>query len=125
MSQKVQPNYSANLMCSMLLQGSEPLHCRFKDGQKITGANAKDLTFSALIPSDHGAYEVSVSNEAGAKRSSPVQIVVHEPITVTQQPTDARVIEGGGAVFEVKSIGTKPIQYEWRFNGKAIEGASI
>ena len=113
------------LTLSVVASGSEPLEYQWsKDGQAIEGANAKELAFDSLATSDAASYSVSISNEAGTVVSDEVAITVHVPITITQQPEQARVIEGETATFTVVASGTDPIEYEWRFNSQVIEGAS-
>ncbi|MBN86526.1 MAG: hypothetical protein CL885_03285, partial [Dehalococcoidia bacterium] len=103
--------------------GSEPLNYQwYKNGEILKDAQDSKIEFRALIPDNQGVYSVKISNEAGSTLSKEVKLVVHEPIRVTQQPQNIRVIEGDSAYFEVKSTGTQPINYEWRFNGSVIEG---
>ena len=45
--------------------------------------------------------EVKVTNEGGSVISGSVTIVANEPVTITKQPNEARVIQGGSVVFEV------------------------
>ncbi len=113
------------LTLSVVASGSEPLVYQWhKDGETIDGAEAKALAFEKLETTDAAAYTVSISNEAGTVVSESVAITVHVPITITQQPVEARVIEGETTSFTVAAEGTEPIEYAWRFNSKAIDGAS-
>src|SRR5262249_45773449 len=43
---------------------------------------------------------------------------------ITQQPQSQVVAPGGNATFSVVAIGYAPLNYQWRFNGNAIPGAS-
>ena len=49
--------------------------------------------------------------------------MVNEPIGITEQLSEARVIEGGTVQLEIKATGTEPIRYEWLFNSELITGA--
>ena len=113
------------LTLSVVASGSEPLVYQWhKDGEAIEGAKAKKLVFEALATTDAAAYTVSISNEAGAVESESAGITVHVPITITEQPVEARVIEGETASFIVGAQGTEPIEYSWRFNSEVIDGAT-
>ena len=69
-------------------------------------------------------YSVVVKNTAGEATSGEAQVVIYQPITITEQPVEARVIEGETASFIVGAQGTEPIEYSWRFNSEVIDGAT-
>ena len=50
---------------------------------------------------------MSISNEAGTVVSESVAITVQVPIAITQQPVEARVIEGETTSFTVASGGDR------------------
>ena len=96
------------LTLSVVASGSEPLVYQWhKDGEAIEGAKAKKLVFEALATTDAAAYTVSISNEAGAVESESAGITVHVPITITEQPVEARVIEGETASIHSGSAGNR------------------
>ena len=82
-----------------------------KEGEAIAGAEAQELAFENLATTDASSYTVSISNEAGTVVSDSVAVTVHVPITITQQPVEARVIEGETTSFTVAAEGTEPIEY--------------
>jgi hypothetical protein len=48
--------------------------------------------------------------------------VVLLPPSITRQPTDQTVDEGGTATFTVEATGTAPLGYQWRRNGTDLDG---
>lgn len=46
------------------------------------------------------------------------------PATITQQPANVTVAEGGTATFSVTATGAGPITYQWAFNNVNIPGAT-
>lgn len=44
--------------------------------------------------------------------------------TLTAQPQDTSVIEGGSASFSVSATGTPPLSYQWQRNGADLPGAT-
>lgn len=50
--------------------------------------------------------------------------VVPEPPVIDTQPASLTVLAGGTAQFGVIARGTKPLSYQWRFNGVDIPGAT-
>ncbi|MBT6659558.1 MAG: cadherin-like domain-containing protein, partial [Verrucomicrobia bacterium] len=105
--------------------GSEPLtYYWHKDGELLLESGDPVLKIASTIPQDSGLYSVVVKNTAGEATSEDSQVTIHQPITITQQPEEARVIEGETTSFEVKAEGTEPIEYLWRFNSEVIDGAT-
>ncbi|MFN7140171.1 MAG: immunoglobulin domain-containing protein, partial [Limisphaerales bacterium] len=66
--------------------------------------------------------EVTVSNFAGSESSS-ATLVVYDAPTITVQPAAATTTAGKDAVFSVGATGY-PLNYQWRFNGAPIAGAT-
>ena len=46
------------------------------------------------------------------------------PPSLTQQPANLSVIEGGSAMFVSAATGTAPLSYQWKLNGNSISGAT-
>jgi hypothetical protein len=53
-----------------------------------------------------------------------VNAVFVQPVTITGQPQNVTVAEGGTANFSVTASGTAPLSYAWRFNGTPLAGAT-
>jgi len=52
-----------------------------------------------------------------------VETIINPP-TITSQPSDQRIIEGGTATFSVTASGALPLSYQWNFNGTNLVGAT-
>ncbi len=51
-------------------------------------------------------------------------LTVIVPPTIVVQPADTGVGSGMNATFSVTAVGTGTLQYQWRFNGTNIAGAT-
>ena len=110
------------LKLSVVASGSEPLVYQwYKDDKLLDGSHTESVIIESLELENAGIYRVRISNEAGGVMSADATVVVQQPISITKQPVDVRVIEGEKAVFKVEANGTNPIQYEWRFNGDNLK----
>jgi hypothetical protein len=45
-----------------------------------------------------------------------------EPPSIVQQPVNRRAVRGGSATFSVETLGTPPLQYQWKRNGNNVPG---
>lgn len=50
--------------------------------------------------------------------------IVPTPITFLEQPTNAMVLEGASAAFQVRVANLDPVAYQWQRNGVNLPGAS-
>lgn len=68
------------IVLSVLADGQGPLHYHWlKDGSLLPDTDAATLSLPAAQPFDAGAYQVVVSNDAGAVASPPAAVVVIPP----------------------------------------------
>ena len=65
---------------------------------------------------------MELANQINTVRSE-AEVDVNQGPGFTRQPVEQSVKEGGEAVFQVAVSGTKPLDYQWYFNGALIEGA--
>jgi uncharacterized repeat protein (TIGR01451 family) len=63
--------------------------------------------------------EVDTSNN-----SSTEVLLVQTPPTIVQQPQSQTIPAGGTATFNVGTLGTPPLNFQWFFNGSPIMGAT-
>ncbi|MBA4149314.1 MAG: immunoglobulin domain-containing protein [Verrucomicrobia bacterium] len=94
------------------------------NGTDLAGATANTLSFADVQSNDTGSYSVVVSNIWGIAISSNAILAVVIPPVIAQQPGDVFVAIGENATFTVEASGDGPFEYQWFFNGTAIEGAT-
>jgi len=99
-----------------------------QNGTDIAGANSSSYTTPSLALADNGAsFDVVVSGECGdAVTSAAATVTVTAacvPPSITTQPANVTVTEGGTASFGVVANGTN-LSYQWRQNGTDIAGAN-
>lgn len=83
-------------------------------------------------PTNSGTYVVKITVKDTFSRppyttSGNVTIVIAPadvPATITTQPSNVTVTEGGSASFTVVGQGTPPLTYQWYVGAKAINGAT-
>jgi hypothetical protein len=66
---------------------------------------------------------VSVDTQNGVMMAKIYVSVAPVPPSITQQPASQTVVEGGYATLIVGANGTKPLSYQWLFEGSPIPGA--
>lgn len=84
------------------------------------GGNQYDLGFANLSDANAGAYTVTVSNAAGSVTSGPGYISIIDPPDIAAQPQNVSVAAGGTASFSVAISNDSYVQYQWYFNGTAL-----
>lgn len=101
------------------------------DGGKFSGATTSQLVVSNAVGTNEGIFDVIVSNAFGASApSSPAQLLVNRPPTITQPPVAQVVIQGQTLSLTVVADGTQPLTYQWKrdgtnlANGGRISGAN-
>jgi Immunoglobulin I-set domain len=94
---------------------------RFR-GVKISGAASSTFT---IPTSSRGSaeYSVLVSDGVNTVVSENATILVVNGLKV-HSPKSRSVLKGKTAKFTVTATGTKPISFQWFFNGDAITGAT-
>ena len=96
----------------------------YQDGIAIAGANAETFAIQSVEPEDMGTYTVTVTNEIGKAESNEATLTVVPRITLISSPKSQEITYGESAVMEVVAEGADDIQYQWYWNGNAIEGAN-
>ncbi len=94
------------------------------NGLDIPGATATSYTRHNCQPPDAGSYTAVASNMLGWATSGIGLLTVRVPPTLTTQPHDGSVVAGDSVCFSVVVSGTPPFNYQWRFNGTNIAGAT-
>jgi uncharacterized repeat protein (TIGR03803 family) len=82
----------------------------------IPGATNSTLSVPNITLSSAGDYQVIVTSPWGSVTSSIATLsVIPVPPTITKQPANQSVRNGGTATFAVGATGTPPLAYQWYF----------
>jgi alpha-tubulin suppressor-like RCC1 family protein len=114
-----------NLTLSLSAIGTPPLYYQWQfNGTNLPNTGAT-LTLTDAQAEMTGTYSVSVSNAYGGQTSSNVTITVTPSAPVFQtQPDSQQQLVGGQVSFAASATGTKPLFFQWRFNGADLPGAT-
>ncbi len=106
--------------------GTPELQYQWRHGDTaLAGATQSTLAFSATQDSDAGSYFVVVSNSFGSVTSSVVTLTFTNFVPyITAEPRDLGVPLHGAASLSVIARGTRPLNYQWHFNGTNLQGAT-
>jgi hypothetical protein len=102
------------------------------NGSYLSGATNATLLLANLQPAQAGEYVVVVWNTAGSVSSQPARLTVLIPAAILNQPTnvfvrippDSQAAPSTNATFRVLATSGSAIQYQWRFNGSNLPGAT-
>ncbi|MCS5560981.1 MAG: immunoglobulin domain-containing protein, partial [Marinobacter nauticus] len=118
-------NKGDQLILRVAAGGSGPLSYHWhKNGEPVLVSDDPVLKIDSTFPQDSGAYSVVVRNTAGEATSEEAQVVIYQPVVITQQPQPARAISGETALLQVEASGSEPLTYQWLFNNSQIAGAT-
>ncbi len=94
-----------------------------RNGTAIAGATSAKLILNAVTAADTGAYTVTVTGKCNpAQTTAPANVRFTPAPTVTKAPRDTTICIGQTAQFTVEATGNG-LTYQWRKNGKNIDGA--
>ena len=107
---------------SAVASGAVPLDYQWCfNSTPIAGATSN--SYSLTVSADSGGeYFLVVTNSGGSVTSSVATLRLRPAITV--QPVSTTNLIGANASFVATVAGTEPLDYQWRFNGEAITGAT-
>lgn len=112
---------------SVVANGSTPSYQWQFNGVNIGNATNSSYTLASVQTNHAGNYTVVVTNLAGKVTSAIAKLTVVVPVApkIGTQPISQTVTAGQSATFAVTtSAGTAPLNYQWRFNGTNITGAT-
>ncbi len=115
----------ANATFSVVAAGTAPLRYEWrKNGRSINNATTASLALPAVKLDDAAVYTVRVSNSAGSLTSSPASLTIGATAgAITTALASQTVNAGAEAKFTVTAAGTG-LNYQWKFNGRTIKGAT-
>jgi alpha-tubulin suppressor-like RCC1 family protein len=102
--------------------GSPPLSYQwFRNGSPIAIATNSTLTINPIRMTIGGSYQVTISNRFGVVASDTAMLtpVDSAPLLVIQPKSRAGYV-GRSASFSVVADGSRPLRYQWRFNGANV-----
>ncbi|MDA7510903.1 hypothetical protein N8612_04425, partial [Verrucomicrobia bacterium] len=121
-SQKV--DLGASVSLTVVADGTEPLeYVWFFGGNVINGASGPFLIIEVVEESNLGNYAVEVKNSQGAARSDDAILSLRQPVSITSEPEDQRVILGESLRLEFEIAGDPPFTLHWEKDGEVISDA--
>ena len=108
-------------------RGSLPLDYQwFFQSNALSGETNLSLTLTNASTNETGDYFVTISNNFGDVTSAVVSLRVDAPSypTIVLQPYGDTVAQGGYFYVGIAALGTRPLSYQWIFNGDPIGGAT-
>ncbi|MEO6034024.1 MAG: immunoglobulin domain-containing protein, partial [Verrucomicrobiota bacterium] len=100
------------------------------DGLRVAGANSSNLTVTALLTNDTGAYTVLATNSYSSATSQVAILTVLMPPAITVQPVDVIALTGSNITLSASVEGSPLLVYRWRKddvnlnNGGRLSGAT-
>ncbi len=95
-----------------------------KDGLDLFGETSSLLTIQNITQSKEGTYTCAVNSSCGQELISPDMVLSVIPgLKVLNESGNLEVCDGESAEFAVEAEG-RNVQYQWLFNGDAIDGAT-
>jgi len=93
----------------------------------IEGATNASLILAGVTLNQAGNYTVIVSNRRGSTNATAALTVVPfgQPPSITNQPQDQDIFQGGTAAFNIGATGIGPLTYQWYYDGvPLLEGTN-
>ena len=114
----------SDVLLMVAAQGTQPISYKwYHNGNELRGETDNKLSLPSINELRQGTYLVVASNRLGSANSEAYLTVNSGPI-ITRQPDDQIINTGGSANFMVAVTGTKPLSYQWYYQGEIIEGAT-
>jgi hypothetical protein len=106
--------------------GLSPLAYQWRyDEVGVPDATNSLLSLDAVTASQAGSYDVVVTNALGSVTSQvAVLTVIDAAPQVTLQPLDQTVFTGSNVTFTVLASGSRPLFWQWLFDGAVIQDAT-
>jgi len=109
---------------SARVDGTPPLRLQWRrNGSNLAGATNATLTLPAFAARDQGDYVLLASNTFGYEFSAVIELAFAAP-KITKQPAGGSYRAGSNVELSVAADGTKPLTYQWLFNGSVLVRAT-
>ncbi|MFC2136825.1 immunoglobulin domain-containing protein [Bacteroidota bacterium] len=94
-------------------------------GSTVSGVNTNMLIINNIAADDSGYYACEVSGTCGILLSDSAALAVNEITSITLQPSDTTLCEGGVTIFNISAVGSG-LTYQWQRNAVNLtDGGSI
>lgn len=94
------------------------------NGTDVTAATNNVLNLTNITTRRAGDYTVLIRNFAGSVETESIRVNVLLPVQIVSPPASQAVAPGATVTFSVAATGTAPLQYQWKFGGANIPGAT-
>ena len=114
-----------NAAFTVTASGAFPLAYQwFFKGNAISGATATNYNVTGVTTGTTGIYTVVVSNRFGTLTSAEAILSLPVPPSITAQPLSTTNSLADAVSFNAAASGAVPLDYQWRFDGRPIAGAT-
>ena len=117
----------SNVTFTTAASGTTPLSYQWRtNGVNLAGANANNLTLTAVTTNNTGNYTIVVTNLFGSVTSSVAALLVVTPAAIASSSVTNRTIQCGSNtnLFAITATGTAPLVMQWSTNGVPVIGAT-
>ena len=115
----------SNATFTVTANGSGPLAYQWRlNTVDVAGATASAYTRTNAQLNDIGSYSVVVTDANGSVTSSDAVLAVIAPPLLTRPLQAQTVFLGGSATLAVGILGSSPLNYQWRLNGRDLPDAT-
>jgi hypothetical protein len=94
------------------------------NGANITCATNAAYTLNNVTSANAGTYRVVVADNTGPGTNASATLTVLGPPSITQPPASFAVLPGANTNLSVVATGILPLNYQWRFFGTNLSGAT-
>jgi PKD repeat protein len=116
---------SSSTILQFGVSGTNPITYQwYKSNVAIPSAVNAYHTLSTVDSSDAGDYYATATNLCGSIQSNTAHLEVNQLVAITLQSGDSSRCEGESVFFNVQTVGTAPLQYQWYKGNTAIGSAN-
>lgn len=94
------------------------------NGSDIPAATNSSFSFSRVQAGQAGSYSVLLSDANGILQSPSASLVVSPDVVIARQPESTTVGANSKVTLSVMAYGSPAINYQWKFNGVNLPGAT-